>query len=46
MTSPHRVGKFEQVVDGADHGLLGCDLVGAAQEKLAEASGMFDLTLR
>jgi len=34
---------FEQVVEGADHRPLGCDLVEAAQMELAEASGMFDL---
>src|ERR1700686_1580475 len=43
MTSPRGLGEFEQVVDGADHRPLGSDLVEAAQEELAEASGMLDL---
>src|ERR1022692_5030743 len=43
MTSPCCVGELEQIVDGADHRPLGSDLVEAAQEELAEASGMFDL---
>ena len=30
---------FEQVVEGADHRPLGCDLVEAAQMELAEALG-------
>src|SRR5260370_14569504 len=43
MTSPGCVGELEQIVDGADHRPLGSDLVEAAQEELAEASGMLDL---
>src|ERR1700716_315506 len=43
MTSPGRFREFEQIVDGADHRPLRSDLVEAAQEELAEASGMFDL---
>src|SRR5260370_4627885 len=43
MTSPGCVGELEQIVDGADHRPLGSDLVEAAQEELAEASGVFDL---
>src|SRR5271165_4538986 len=43
MISPCCVGELEQIVDGADHRPLGSDLVEAAQEELAEASGMFDL---
>src|SRR5260370_5811562 len=43
MTSPGCVGEPEQIVDGADHRPLGSDLVEAAQEELAEASGMLDL---
>src|ERR1700722_4554593 len=43
MTSPCCVGEFEQIVDGADHRPLSSDLVEAAQEELAEASGVFDL---
>src|SRR5579864_1414760 len=43
MTSPCCVGEFEQIVDGADHRPLRSDLVEAAQEELAEASGVFDL---
>src|SRR5258708_39912152 len=35
--------ELEQIVDGADHRPLGSDLVEAAQEELAEASGMLDL---
>src|SRR5258708_29920429 len=44
LTLPCFVGEFEQIVDGADHRPLGSDLVEAAQEELAEASGVFDLT--
>src|SRR5258708_32346811 len=43
MTSPCCVSELEQIVDGADHRPLGSDLVEAAQEELAEASGVFDL---
>src|SRR5450432_1508761 len=43
MTSPGSFREFEQIVDGADHRPLGSDLVEAAQEELAEASGMLDL---
>src|SRR5580658_11346305 len=43
MTSRGGVGELEQIVGGADHGPLGSDLVEAAQEELAEASGMFDM---
>src|ERR1700693_1193071 len=43
MTSGRGVGELEQIVDGADHRPLGPDLVEAAQEELAEASGMFDV---
>src|SRR5476651_790347 len=43
MTSPCGVGELEQIVDGADHRPLASDLVEAAQEELAEASGVFDL---
>src|SRR5258707_8116905 len=44
MTSPRGFRELEQIMDGADHRPLRSDLVEAAQEKLAEASGMFDLT--
>jgi hypothetical protein len=43
MTSRGGLCELEQIVDGADHGPLGPDLVEAAQEELAEASGMFDM---
>jgi hypothetical protein len=43
MTSSRGFREFEQIVDGADHRPLRSDLVEAAQEELAEASGMFDL---
>src|ERR1700682_2343616 len=43
MISPRGFRELEQIVDGADHRPLRSDLVEAAQEELAEASGMFDL---
>src|SRR5580704_18284144 len=43
LTSRRGVSELEQIVDGADHRPLGSDLVEAAQEELAEASGMFDV---
>src|ERR1700694_6049182 len=44
MRSPYCVGELEEIVDGADHRPLGSDLVEAAEEELAEASGVLDLT--
>src|SRR5450631_2364103 len=44
MTSPCCVGELEEIMDGADHRPLGSDLVEAAQEELAEASCVLDLT--
>src|ERR1700732_5385998 len=43
MTSPCCVAGLEQIVDSADHRPLGSDLVEAAKEERAEASGVFDL---
>jgi hypothetical protein len=43
MPSRGSLCELEQIVDRADHGPLGSDLVEAAQEELAEASGMFDM---
>src|SRR5258707_15619896 len=43
MRSPRGFRELEQIVDGADHRPLGSDLLEAAQEELAEASGMLDL---
>src|ERR1700681_2581916 len=43
ITSRRGFREFEQIVDDADHRPLRSDLVEAAQEELAEASGMFDL---
>jgi putative transposase len=37
------VGEFEEVVDGADHCPLGSDLIEAAEEELAKASGLLHL---
>src|SRR3954447_18608421 len=36
--------ELEKVVGGADHGPFAPDLIEAAQEELAEASGMLDLS--
>ena len=42
-TSQSGVGELEQVVSGADHCPFGSDLFEAAEQELAEASGIFDL---
>ena len=44
MESPCCLGELEEVVGGADHCPLSSDLFEAAQQELAEASGVFDLT--
>ena len=36
--------KFQEIVGGADHGPLGTYFVDAAQQKLAEAACLFDLS--
>ena len=36
--------QLEEVVDGADHCPLGSDVVETAEEELAEASGLLDLS--
>src|SRR6476661_908146 len=42
-TSAAGVGELEQVVSSADHCPFGSDLFEAAEQELAEASGIFDL---
>ena len=37
-------GEFREVVGGADHGPFGSDLIDAAEEELAEAAGLFDVS--